>query len=183
MISGKQGSGKTTLAKHLSERITALGYKPVFIKFADPIYEMHNMLLKYMERLGFVYDGVKHGPLLQFLGTEFGRKTFGENVWADIAAKKADEAEDNPIVIIDDLRFRNEFASIPESIKVRLVAPADIRKERCDNWRENETHQSEIDLDDWLDKFDLAFDTSGYIPSDVIAKEVMDLVVKETTNT
>ncbi|MFS6706496.1 hypothetical protein WHK35_14280, partial [Staphylococcus aureus] len=96
-------------------------------------------------------DLVKDGPLLQMLGTDWGRKTINENIWVSIAQKRAAAAlAENPktLVIVGDCRFPNEFEAFPEALRVRLECPEDARKQRCSMWRENTAHASETGLDE-----------------------------------
>lgn len=160
LISGKQGSGKTTLANELKKNLVfrkALNITSV--KFAGIIYAIHNYAVETMESLGFSSNH-KHGDLLQFLGTEWGRKNFGDDVWVKATRSRIDALE-TPIVIIDDCRFENEFDGFPEALRVRLECPEEIRKIRCDSWRDATNHPSEISLDNYVKngKFDLIFYT------------------------
>ena len=162
LISGKQGSGKTTTANALFRALVARNKQeyPGLYKFADPLYTMHEYLLNFMERSTGKKRLEKDGPLLQWLGTEWGRKNFGENVWVDILRKRVDEAP-NRVVIIDDCRFENEFDAFPEALKIRLDAPVITRQARCPAWRPNDTHASETGLDTYhlAGKFDMVFST------------------------
>lgn len=171
LISGQQGAGKTTLANELGREMGKLkGWYVNQAFFASHIYEMHNFCLGRMKALGFKYDQVKHGPLLQFLGTEFGRKTFGDNVWVesmknDIARTLDMRRNMGPrmTTIISDCRFENEFDGFPEALRIRLTCPEEVRKTRAEMWRENTAHVSETGLDNYTlqGKFDMAFDTSS----------------------
>jgi hypothetical protein len=114
----------------------------------------------------------KDGPLLQWLGTEYGRKVYGEDVWIKCALKDYQNVVDRTPVegpfkevtafLIDDIRFKNEREAFAFGLKVRLECPRDIRKVRCPAWRDNDTHPSEVDLDDSLGLFDLVIDTDVY---------------------
>ncbi len=163
MISGKQGSGKTTISDALRVRAKQLGYDFVgTMKFADTLYELHEHLLNKMETLTGKPRVAKDGPLLQWLGTEWGRKTFGDKVWVDILKNKINnfnnaQSLSKRLIIIDDCRFENEFDAFPESLRVRLDAPEHERRKRCPAWRDNVNHPSETGLDiyDVEKKFDL----------------------------
>lgn len=153
LISGKQGSGKTTLTQHIHDK-----YVCQTIKFADPVYDCHNAVWEVLSAYGVPRER-KSGDLLQYIGTDFGRKR-DENIWVNIARRRADRiVAGNMPVILDDCRFRNELAAFPDAYKIRLVCDRDLRKARCDSWRDTEFHASETDLDGTEDQFDLVIDT------------------------
>lgn len=165
LISGRQGSGKSELTQRLQQH-----YISKAIKFADPIYEMHKAVWNVLEPYG-VKREAKSGDLLQFLGTEFGRKR-DPQLWVSIARARADLIVSlGRLAIIDDCRFRNELEAFPHALRIRLNCDREIRKARCDSWRENETHQSEIDLDGFDHKFNLVLDTG-----ELTAQETFDSV-------
>jgi len=99
------------------------------------------------------------GKLLQILGTEWGRKTRGEDFWVDMLKKRIPCAD---YVIIDDCRFPNELHAFDHehmTFKLRLECDAAIRHQRIiDKWRGGE-HESEVALDDYRDSFDFVVDT------------------------
>lgn len=168
LLSGKQGSGKTTLCNNLFRSYTKNGTFVRVINFADTIYEIHNFALGVLKRYGIERDIVKDGPLLQLLGTEWARKTISENIWVEITQNRIDQMYQQfktlytkQVFVVGDCRFKNELECIPEALRVRLECPKPVRKERCSAWRENDTHPSEIDLDDWVEtgKFDMYFNT------------------------
>jgi len=162
MLSGKQGSGKTTTAEALKEHWQSQGIPVLNYKFAQPLYEMHNVI--YMVAKDYGIEPPPAGvdkDLLQVLGTEWGRNKRGKNIWVRCAQRKIDKMTEQMraagqfhIVIIDDLRFKNELSDMGEAVKVRIECPRDVRFKRCSTWRDNETHASETDLDDSIDKFD-----------------------------
>lgn len=178
LISGKQGSGKTTLSGLLSKKLRDLGYVPYPVKFAAPLYKMHDFCLDVLKDHGVTRDIVKDGPLLQLLGTEWGRKTISQNIWAKLAQNHSDnilQRDEKAVIIIDDCRFPNEFDTFPDALKVRLNAPQVIRKDRAEMWRENTEHPSETSLDQYAEegRFDLNIDTSK-----TDENEMTNLVIK-----
>jgi energy-coupling factor transporter ATP-binding protein EcfA2 len=178
LISGKQGSGKSTLTNNLIGRLKATSFEPMSIKFADPLYEMHRRVLNVMAEYGIAVP-VKDGKLLQLLGTEWGRAVHGDNVWVNLAKKRIETFMDGPsrerrVAIIDDCRFKNELFGFPEAFKIRLLCDRDARKARADAWRDSETHQSEVDLDEVDQRhWDLVIDTAQNS-----ATEVAELVLR-----
>lgn len=165
LISAKQGGGKSTLQNALVNAFDNRGIQAYAINFADAIYKMHDFCIDYLKQYGIDRKLVKDGPLLQVLGTEWGRNTIGENIWVDvlkgrIAACPTGFQMKDQVFIVGDCRFKNELDGFPEAYKVRLNCDREVRKARCSMWRNNETHPSEIDLDDYLTKFDALYDSS-----------------------
>lgn len=167
-ICGKQGSGKTSLAKGIEGFINESmdGYVARHVKFADPLYSMHEKIKEVCAYYDIPFEK-KEGVLLQLLGTEWGRKIKGDDVWIkalrNMIMKMPSMFGKKVIYIIDDTRFKNELAAFPGAFTVRLHAPSEFRKSRCEGWRDNENHPSEIDLDDVPDAaFDCIVDTSQH---------------------
>lgn len=169
LISGKQGSGKTTLMENLRRQFAASGYRTHNLIFADTIYRIHDFAIQLLKERGIERDIVKDGKLLQLLGTEWGRATIDENIWVkclegqmrNILERGKDHNHSPNIFFISDCRFQNEFDGVPGAFKIRLEASREVRKERCSQWRDNDTHASEIDLDGYAaeGKFDCYVDT------------------------
>ena len=190
MISGKQGSGKFTLADGLVAAGPGLGYVPVRTRFAAILYAMHDAAVAVAQRYG-IQAGPKEGEMLQWIGTEWGRKLKGEDVWVKalvsdvknridgLADPTYKDGAPNLLFIIDDMRFENEFHAFDgtglNTLKVRLECPEEARKARCSYWRPNTEHPSETGLDIYSDnsKFDIYFHTGGGFD----ASEVLDFVV------
>jgi hypothetical protein len=161
VISAKQGGGKSTLAKAIIDK-----YNGQVVKFADPLYEMHEAIWNVLEPYGVPREK-KSGDFLQWVGTEFGRKR-DQDIWVNIAKRriaKIMQSNPNAVVIIDDCRFENEFYALDEfePLKIRLECDRDVRKVRADSWRDNENHPSETSLDAIAasGSFDLYFDTQN----------------------
>jgi tRNA A37 threonylcarbamoyladenosine biosynthesis protein TsaE len=184
LISGKQGSGKTTLMNHVSAELRQMGLLPCPVIFAQTIYDIHDFALEVLRQRGVDRPGlVKDGKLLQMLGTEWGRN-IDENIWVktllgEIEMKRTNRTttySPKPVFIISDCRFRNEFDGVPGALTVRLEASTEVRKERCSAWRDNDTHPSEIDLDGYAreGKFHLYLDTELDSPI-FSAKKVADV--------
>ena len=175
LISGKMGSGKTTLSGHISEIFSADGYRVSQMKFADIIYELHDYILKTLIENGVNHGITKDRALLQFLGTDFGRR-IDKDIWAKIALRRAMEkikyrqetGVTRSIIIIDDARFENEFNIFSDALRVRLEAPEDVRKYRAESWSDV-PHPSETGLDQYaMDaKFDMYFNTAELRPEHI----------------
>lgn len=166
LLSGKQGSGKTTISRILAEELRSLGHTVAFYKFADPLYSIAAATISQAKNWGLPVPEGKPGRLLQLLGTDWGRECLGEDVWVKCAQRQIEEkikfyAEElegknfNVYFIIDDCRFKNELDAFPGALKVRLEADYEKRKSRTDGWRETSFHPSETGLDNSLGAFDL----------------------------
>lgn len=169
--SAKQGAGKSSV----SDEIIKLSKNSRFdmvrtFKFANSIYQLHDYILNKMETWTNTPRPQFNKPLLQYLGTEFGRGNYGDDVWVNIVKAEIEKVRDaskntDTLVIIDDMRFENEFNAFPEALKIRLEASEETRKLRCSNWRDNTTHPSEVGLDDYslLGKFDKYYSTDDRV--------------------
>lgn len=202
MISGKQGSGKSTLTRELIRRVShKKNWDALELRFAKVIYDLHDDILRTMKFYGFDVP-VKDGELLQLLGTEWGRKRYGEDIWvtavknviadiekarlATLEGRKSDGLEvkhmipsevpmnENLLLVISDCRFMNEFKAFPEALRVRLRCHHEIRRSRAESWRENAMHASEINLDD----VDRAGEFDLYLQTDEVSVQgCADLVL------
>lgn len=160
-VSGKQGSGKTTLSDILENMISKSTTKINVIrgKFARELYMIHDVIWQHMNSRGIYMEKgqTKDGFLLQWLGTEWGR-AIDRDIWVNLAFKNWKEqcsglTEGQNVIIIDDGRFENEFDSVaqtPDRIMVRLEAPEALRRDRIGkNWRKDIINWSLYDLN-WL---------------------------------
>ncbi len=113
--------------------------------------------------------GVKNRPLLQYLGTEVGRK-FYNDIWVNYLLNTLSEIKDDHIVV-DDMRFKNELTALRLAgfTCVRLQIGESVMQKRVreiygpdsDVW-ERYLHPSEIDLDEWVPNyFDHVINTEG----------------------
>lgn len=122
-FTGEKGSGKTTAAKALVDR---MDFKR--IRFAGPMKQMVGVILS---RLGYSKGeikqfldgsdknvevpelGVTPRHLLQTLGTEWGRQHVSKDLWAGLTVRQADRiSKKGTDVAIDDCRFPNEADKI-----------------------------------------------------------------------
>lgn len=158
VLSGKKGSGKTTIAAELALRMKERDKIVMRFALADPIYDIHNYALK---KIG--YPVAKDRALLIKLG-DWGREK-DPLIWVQSTRRSVESfvrAYQNSVAIVTDCRFRNEFEAFPEALRVRLDCPSAIRKERCSAWDDDKEHDaSETDLDAYAEdgKFDLSLNT------------------------
>jgi len=153
VISGKQGSGKSTQAEMLQAIALKDGFVPLRVRFSEVLYELHNVCLPLLKKYG-IRDATmeKDGELLQVLGTEYGRKLLGDDVWIKVLRRRVDYwlRVEPHLIIIDDCRFENEHDAFSDALRVHLECTEEMRKARCSYWRTNTNHPSEIGLDNYI---------------------------------
>ncbi len=126
LCSWAPGSGKTTVADIISRlHPDQLVLRP---SFAGPLRTMLRGLLveagyKHAEAvdaltcykhlpLGLLPGAPTPRELMRTLGTEWGRQLIHPNIWVGIMERKIQAAGPDDVVIIDDVRFPDEFALI-----------------------------------------------------------------------
>lgn len=123
LCSPAMGSGKTETARYLTEH---RGFYR--LAFASPLKNMTVALLSatgmdrwevgkrvYGNRKEEVIPslGVSSRRIQQTLGTEWGRICIKDSIWVDITlAAAAEQMKNGNSVVIDDMRFPNEFEAI-----------------------------------------------------------------------
>ncbi len=143
-ISGKAGSGKTTLAEIFVKK-----YGFTRTGFANAVKQVG------MEEHGLSWDEAfgdkKNREVLQAIG--HGRRVqYGEDYWVN---KFFEQIKDMDNIVVDDVRYMNEYEILKKNgfITVRIDSPENVRRERIPRTFPKDTnHQSEIDLDsvsDW----------------------------------
>jgi ABC-type dipeptide/oligopeptide/nickel transport system ATPase component len=123
-ISGKKGSGKTSLAEAISSVAKEYGMDTKQIAFADPVKDgvkaifgwsdtiLEDRILK--EQVD-PFFGISPRQAMQRLGTGFGRDLVDENLWVAIAKVKCNFALENyTIPILTDVRYENEANLVRE---------------------------------------------------------------------
>lgn len=142
-VTGLKYSGKTTVSRFIQDT-----RKGQIISFATPLKKM-------LLTLGLTEDDVfgktkevtsellcGHTPrwAMQSLGTEWGRKLIGEDIWVNAwehQAKLATLGLPNKIIIVDDLRFPNELD------RIKYLGGHTIRVRRAKTEQEIAQHESE----------------------------------------
>jgi hypothetical protein len=147
-LCGPQGAGKSEAAKAIAElpRWSRLS-------FAGPLYDMMSTLLGTDARKqdkaqpNDVLCGKTLRQALQTLGTEWGRGMVGETIWLNAmdATLKREQACGAAGVVIDDLRFANEYKFLIE----RDAMIVRVEREGCRAPTLNQGHASEADWGDF----------------------------------
>jgi len=160
LISAKQGGGKTTLANDLKMILQTELLEPRLVKFAEPIYEIHDTVYSMLKKYGIDSKGID-GTFMQFIGQHV-RDRFGDTTWSNIAHHLVVSALQLPraVVVCDDLRYQNELNvwDRNDTCLIRLECPEYVRKARAEKWREDTNHPSETELDGYP-HWDMVFDT------------------------
>lgn len=173
LISGKQGSGKTTFSANLASRLFENNpLEQTYIsKIAAPLYALQDNVLQYLFSDAPDQQPAKIGSVLQYIG-ELGRDLRGDSYWAEQSVNTvlslATDDSCLSYVLIDDLRHKSEIEAYKRFIQkegkfnlltVRIDVAEYVRKRRTDSWRDNVDHISEIDLDGYQ-SWDLQVDAT-----------------------
>jgi hypothetical protein len=115
-LSGRAGSGKSTVAKFLNEHCAFAR-----TSFAKPIKEMlramglteEEIYGNARERASEYIQGKSPRYAMQTLGTEWGRNMIGEDLWVNVWALNIDNTySSDENIIVEDVRFPNEVLAI-----------------------------------------------------------------------
>jgi|TARA_B110000285_G_scaffold45756_1_gene51167 Cdc6-like AAA superfamily ATPase len=182
-ISGKMGSGKTTLANEILHQFNS-GYsgQSTMVSLGAAVKEVaRNYFL--------MPDDVKDRSLLQQIGQQF--RTIKENVWVDIMLIDVQGMADSTSIelcICDDVRFENELELLQADgwMTIRLTVDESEQKRRlecayADNWRTHWEHRNEIsetELDN-TEGFDLTLHNLGLEDVPHNASEILELITSE----
>lgn len=169
-FNGGLGSGKSTAIKFL-KRYLGQFYNQTdgapcsedvnLVKFAQPLYDIQEYVYG---RIQDVHtrpaNFIKDRKLLQWLGTDWGRSTVGENVWVDlwkaevkaITEDYAGFSTDRPVIVCDDVRFDNEAATVKAMGGIIVKISANFSKERAEGGVGISNHASEAGINfDYVD--------------------------------
>lgn len=145
VFTGKAGSGKSTVTKHLRIK---LDQKSIIISFADPIRNIFYALGLTEQHLKGdlkevpcdLLSGVTPRYAMQTIGTNWARNIIHQDFWINIWKSRVQGYLNEYIIITDDCRFLNEEKIVKEmgGIIFRLVR--DIRDIETAN------HESEKEI-------------------------------------
>lgn len=182
-ISGKMGSGKTTLAEEIRKQFTE-GYNghSAMVSLGAPVKEVaRNYFLMPAD--------VKDRLLLQQIGQQF--RTIKPDVWVDLLMQNVEVMTDTTeveLVICDDVRFVNEFEAMRQDgwLTIRLTVDEAEQKRRLEmaygdeypkHW-ENRNEISETDLDE-VSGFDMVLHNLELNLVPHTASEILELINTE----
>jgi len=153
-ISGKMGSGKTTLTNEILRQLEFQNKQGERLSLADPVKEVaRNYFLMPAHE--------KDRALLQKIGQQF--RAIRASVWIDLMMARAESEE--VVYLCDDIRFQNELDAVSEDgwISIRLEVSESEQKRRLqeaygDSWElhwQNRNEISETNLDGCEERFDM----------------------------
>lgn len=130
-FTGHKGSGKTTAAKYLDQTMSGA----MHVSLAEPIKQMLSELYYCVTDNVFVYlwgdkkeeelpiIGKTSRHIMQTLGTEWGRKYLGEDIWAKVLLADIENnlKENFSFVVIDDMRFISEYTYLAARSKLMVI--------------------------------------------------------------
>lgn len=120
-FSGKMYSGKTYYARCLKSKLESLGKSVILISFADGL-----------KKIAVEYYGMKEKDrkLLQSIGRAM--RSVDENVFVKYTERLITSYHDDITIIIDDLRFANEYQMLQtqDFVCIRINVDEEIRYRR-----------------------------------------------------
>lgn len=171
-LTGKAGSGKSTMAEYLCKK-----YNFVPLKIAEPMYYLAHEFFNMIN---------KDRPLLQKIGNGF--RAIDNDVWINHLIKELNKIDNNINIVIDDCRFLNEFTKLKEKGFKGVYISCDdkIRYERLKS-RDGVIHteslndKSETEMDSFKSLCDKEVDGSCNIEDfhKSINKLIHELVINE----
>lgn len=157
VVLGNAGSGKTTAVNTISHLLNSKGIKNKVVKFAQPLYNIHNLFFKDKKRWFLL--------LLGNIISLFHLRRFICKKWSN-TVKEAFTNEKNDIVLCDDLRFPLEGDTIVQlgvgGVYHRLIfIYANTSKHNCmvrsNNTKKQMNHDSELYINELYSKFHYAY--------------------------
>lgn len=147
LIGHKKRHGKDTLAAQLKDyipnsRIIAFAYP-----MKDIISEMKGMTIAEYNMLKNTSDSYRRE--IQIFGNSKMKEYFGKDVWKDLLVRRAEECEEE-YIIVPDFRFPNEL--LKGAITINVIRPG---------LENNDTHESETAMDGF--EYDITIVNDGTI--------------------
>lgn len=168
LYSPRMQSGKSTVAEHLQ-----LNHNFKRISFAEPLKQMVRGMLFELTGSGTTADnmvyfhqkedkiddlGVTPRWIMQTLGTEWGRDLIHPDLWIKIAMAKVRRLLSQGFsVVIDDMRFPNEYRAVKELGQAWIIMRSVCDKDN--SWADLDAHASEGQLD-WFEFDNVLFNCS-----------------------
>ena len=152
-ISGKMGSGKTTLTQEIIRQLDIMGISAQQVSLGAAVKDVAN-------RYFGMDPATKDRVLLQKIGQQF--REIRPSVWIDLIIDEVSDVD--TVYICDDVRFQNELSALTTAgwKTIRLQVSESEQKRRIQTTYQNswESHWrarneiSETDLDNYESEFD-----------------------------
>lgn len=149
VFAGKMRSGKDASADYLKSKI----HPSKKMGFADPLYKILHFA---QDTIGVPHE--KHREFLQFLGTEFGRNTYGKDVWVNAFLREV-ESHPKETILCTDARFDNELFALKNAGFVCIYVQT-LERIRVNRGATNLDHASENGIIEFSD-FDYTITGNG----------------------
>lgn len=175
-IAGKKRSGKSTVAIYMHRILEKNGYEVYSDAFARALKEEVYRAVQsvYPDLSPAILEARKEDIRALFQGWgDLGRELFGKDYWIRKLFSNyawltgSDLGEARKILIVDDVRFKNEFESVKQLggrvVRVARGTNGPLRK-ISDSGYSRELHVSEVDLDDYPDSFFDALILNPFLP-------------------
>jgi len=167
-ISGKIGSGKSHISKHIRTELPNLDFKnksfgydvKKIVSYLTGI-NMKTILSRKAKSIFLSEWNMTIGEMFQKVGTDCMRDNLHNNTWVLSMFSKYDDGLN---WVIDDVRFRNEANYIKERGGIIIRLEGDPKNVRAFDKRDP-NHKSEIELDNY-EKFDIIWENTLEKPLD-----------------
>lgn len=187
-ISGKMGSGKSSLAKLLVKNFDNIHQEVTY----GAVYSFATKLKAISEEIFNIDPAVKDEEcrrILQEVGTKM--REVRSSVWVDFLLNRMDNNASlvneriTPyrfiIQVVDDLRYKNEYYALKDKgfFLIRIEADTDVRFNRLGKLH-GEDHLSETELDSVSDWNFIVNDSGLYMHDlDIISGHILKTILKE----
>ncbi len=187
LVSGKKGSGKSTLTSALRDFWGNRGTACWKYSLAEPLSEMAKAVYLVGGHYGITPpEGGKDSDLMQALGDTWGNQK-DPLIWVNAAKHRMSMITDRweelgffYIALLERVCHPVQFDAWPDALTIRLECDRDIRKARAVHWPADEHHASETALDAYAaeGRFDLVLDSGKHTVDELV--QVVNVHVKET---
>jgi hypothetical protein len=199
-FAGQARAGKTTLANSFAKACVELGFTPYFRSFADPIKADAAKLGLFKDKNPLAYREYcqDRGKTMRDADPNYWVKAFADNL-EKVARTDAERLDDSvrtdsryseAVVLIDDLRYENEYELIRNLHgHVVLVTRASL-PEKDAEWRGHESEEfgnywSTAEQQDREAMFSAIIDndveSEDFEAMDILALQICDVFTSETT--
>jgi len=196
-FAGQARSGKTTMAHAFARSALEQGMTPVILSFAGPIKEIaqHEGLNKDSNPEDYRLFCQNLGKSMRAEDPDYWIKKFSEQL--EVYAKrdaanlenslKGDDKYSEMLVLIDDLRYENEFNLVRRLQGSVVLVVRDELPDQSSKWRDHESEEfanywTTAPMEDVEDMFDTAILNDAKDPTQQNLDDVAHLIVGQLTS-